>query len=146
MDRTKYRWHDLNNPYEYRNNNLRRLGFKSYAGYLRSALWKDIRARVFARDHQQCGHCGREATSVHHRAYDPKTLTGECIHALSAVCRKCHQRIEQPRNLRRPRWDRLHDSSAAVLKKSQRRKHRVLYEPPVWEANMPRLVKKDVGD
>jgi len=138
------RWSDLNNPYRDRDENLRRLGFRDYLHYLRSPLWLVIRQQVLDRDRAECARCGKTATQVHHRAYDTKSLTGECLHALSSLCRKCHQRIEQPRNMRRPRWDRLHDSSAAVLKKYQRRQHRVLYDPPVWEANTPRLVKKDI--
>lgn len=144
VDRAKYRWHHLHNPYAYRDENLKRLGYVSYRHYLCSGLWRAIRERVLARDRWMCGCCGREANSVHHRAYDPKTLSGECLHALSAVCRRCHQQIEQPNNRGRSRWDRLQESSETVFKKQRKRKHRVVYDPPVWAQNHPpRLVKKE---
>lgn len=143
--KSKYLWRNLNNPYEYRDDNLARLGFDSYKKYLRSELWKAIRKTVMERDHYRCQYCGRRANSVHHRAYDPKTLTGECLHALSSICSGCHRRIEEPENLRRNRWDRLHDGSALLLKKQRKRKIRAVHDP-IWAQHVeqPRLVKGKV--
>ena len=49
---------------------------------------------------------------------------------------------EEPENLRRNRWDRLHDSSALLLKKQRKRRIRVIHEP-IWAQHVapPRLVK-----
>lgn len=142
------RWSDLNNPYRDRDENLRRLGFRDYVHYLRSLVWAVIRQKVLERDRYECARCGKTATQVHHRAYDTKTLTGECLHALSSLCRKCHRYVEQPKNRRRARWDRLHEASAAVFKQYRKRKHVIKYEP-VWQVMkppptnpQPRLVKK----
>ena len=88
------RWANLNNPYAYRNDNLRQLGFQSYASYLKSPLWAEIRGRVLLRANGECERCRKPATQVHHRAYDPATLRGESIHALTAVCSHCHQKAE----------------------------------------------------
>ena len=76
---------DRNSPYAYRNDNLRALGFKSYAAYLRSPLWKAIRGRVIARDGGKCSRCFQKARrpQVHHRAYDPAMLRGDNLNALS---------------------------------------------------------------
>jgi hypothetical protein len=43
-------WWNLNNPYGYRNENLRIMGFKSYRSYLHSDLWKGIRTTVATQD------------------------------------------------------------------------------------------------
>lgn len=141
------RWVGLNNPYQYRNDNLRRLGFKSYRAYLRSALWADIRRRVLVRDKCQCRRCFLKATQVHHRAYDPATLRGDCIDALSAVCGKCHARAEYKKakavekNIGQQAYQRLMRANADIL---MRRKARHTRTKP---APKPRLVKKpDTAD
>jgi hypothetical protein len=56
----------------------------------------------------------RPATQVHHRAYDPATLRGECLEALSAVCRRCHYRAERPDRPYRRDSQRLHRANASV--------------------------------
>jgi 5-methylcytosine-specific restriction endonuclease McrA len=141
MDRQRYRWFHLDDPYAYRNENLRHLGFASYAAYLQSPLWRDIRTRVLERDASVCGCCGKKATQVHHRAYDPQTLRGESLDSLSAVCARCHRKIEQPTNTRRSKWDRLHDSKLTVLKLGRKR-------AALWHINVPapRLVGKPEGE
>lgn len=143
MRKDAYRWFHLDNPYAYRDDNLQRLGFSSYGRYLKSELWKTIRAAVLERDHHRCQFCGRLAKTAHHRAYDPATLAGECLNALSAICQRCHKRVEEPDNFRRSRWDRLHDSSTAVMKKARKRKFRIVYEP-IWAQHIkpPTLVKR----
>lgn len=117
---------DCNDPYAYRNDNLRALGFKSYRSYLKSVLWASIKARVIERDRGKCGRCGRKPPKphVHHRAYDPATLRGDSIDALVTVCPGCHKRGEQPENLRRSRHDRLQDSSYFLTNKHRQKKKR----------------------
>lgn len=103
-------WWDHANPYRYRNDNLRSLGFKSFRSYLKSPLWQSIRARVFATQ-PLCIGCGRKkATQVHHRAYDPATLRGDCLHSLSPVCARCHRMAERP-DEQREALERLHGAS-----------------------------------
>lgn len=112
---------DCNSPYAYRNENLRRLGFKSYRSYLKSALWATIRARVIDRD-KRCVRCQwPKDLQVHHRAYDPATLRGDDINSLSTVCERCHKGAEKP-DVRRPGYERLIDASAQVLKRKVKRK------------------------
>lgn len=125
-------WWDIDSPYRYRNDNLARMGFKSYRAYLGSALWKGIKQRVLDRYQGKCVRCYKPATQVHHRAYDPATLKGDNIDSLSPVCAKCHCKAEQPKNFRRSASDRLHESSAEIHKsrKSRRRLQ-----------NLPRLVR-----
>lgn len=93
--RDKASWYNLNNPYSYRNENLRAMGFRSYRAYLASDLWKQIRARVLERTGGRCERCRkRPASQIHHRAYDPATLRGENIDSLTAACAGCHKRAE----------------------------------------------------
>lgn len=80
--------------YSARARNLRVLGFKTYAEYLASPLWKAIRERVFGEKGRQCLCCGRAATQVHHNNYDLWVLSGEQLWGLVPLCGGCHQRIE----------------------------------------------------
>ena len=70
------------------------MGFKDYADYLKSDLWKRTRRRVFARSKGKCFICKSKATEVHHRFYSKRSLGGFSIRKLSAICRECHQAIE----------------------------------------------------
>jgi len=90
-------WVGLNNVYAYRDDNLKQLGYASYEAYLRSPLWKSIRQRVHARAQQKCERCQQPSQQVHHRAYDPATLRGDSIHALMALCERCHRTAESVR-------------------------------------------------
>lgn len=134
------RWLGLNNPYQYRNDNLRALGFRSYRSYLRSALWHDIRRRVLDRDKWQCRRCFLKASQVHHRAYDPATLRGDCIDALSAVCGRCHGKAEYKKakatekNIGQQAYQRLMRANVDILTRKKARHTRP--KPP-----RPRLVK-----
>jgi hypothetical protein len=115
---------DCNNPYTYRDDNLLVLGFTSYRAYLASELWASIRARVIRRDKSKCRRCGRNKSNlqVHHRAYDPATLRGDCLDALMAVCDRCHKKAERPKDRSRSGHDRLAQASADLLKQSGRKK------------------------
>ena len=80
---------NTNNIYKQRDDNLRRLGFKSFRAYKHSELWRSIEARVLART-PRCRCCGqRRAGRVHHRAFDSATLAGESTAALTALCESC---------------------------------------------------------
>jgi hypothetical protein len=73
---------------------LRLLKFESYADYLKSALWKHVRARVFKVNGTQCFLCPKPADAVHHRKYTGLTLIGEHLHLLCPICNGCHRMIE----------------------------------------------------
>jgi hypothetical protein len=69
--------------------------------YLRSTLWKKIRAWVFERDEHSCLVCRRrqgnpkwDEYDVHHRAYDLATLEGSDDSQLVTLCRRCHRKVE----------------------------------------------------
>jgi hypothetical protein len=82
-------------PYLRRNAKIRqeKLAF-SYPLYLRTPLWKRIRERVLNRDNHTCRICGNRATQAHHTNYCRKTLTGQSITGIFAICGPCHQFIE----------------------------------------------------
>ena len=82
--------------------NLRSLGFGSYAAYQRSRLWRAIRGRVMERDNGKCRRCGRQAQAVHHDSYDIATLKGESLVHLHCVCGKCHKACHKTRWAKRP--------------------------------------------
>lgn len=111
----------MNDPYRYRDDNLRVLGFESYGAYLRSELWADIRARALAANTTgKCVKCGRKlATQVHHRSYDPATLRGDILGSLSCLCGRCHLRAERPQDMWQSPYDRFKSAGEFML----RRKH-----------------------
>lgn len=147
----KSRWWNINNPYQYRDDNLLGLGFKSYRSYLKSDLWKSIRERVLVAN-RICAACARRSSSqVHHRSYDPATLRGDDIRSLSAVCSRCHAKGERPWAIqdRQVRLMRMNKLACRARKKAERR-HRSGFIPddakPIWhygktEADRKRQVK-----
>jgi len=82
------------NDYASRNRNVKRLGYATYAEYLRSDLWFLIRARVFAAKGRKCVACGLRANQVHHNRYHLNDLSGKNIKFLVPVCGACHERAE----------------------------------------------------
>ena len=80
--------------YAARNELLKQLGYDSYADYLKSPLWHDIKRRAFAHHGSNCLLCPKRAEVIHHVCYDEATLKGESILSLAPVCRICHCRIE----------------------------------------------------
>jgi len=87
------RSHRLTTP-DKRAKALGRMGFASYRDYLKSPLWKLIRAAKLDLD-PTCEICGRsKATTVHHLRYNEQTLRGKNSHALISTCRDCHRKIE----------------------------------------------------
>jgi hypothetical protein len=131
-------WWDLNSPYRYRNDNLRRMGFKSFRANLRSPLWASIRARVLEIA-PKCQCCfKRPARQVHHRAYDPATLKGESIGCLDALCARCHTLAERPSERQQP-YKRLMNANRRIAKKRKRR-------PVAQVLSAPRLIKPEDAD
>lgn len=71
------------------------LGYPTYAAYLASELWANIRRRVFKTRGTTCVcGCGRPATVVHHRCYSEANLTGAILKGLLPMHRDCHHEIE----------------------------------------------------
>ena len=87
--------------YVERNALLVELGYKDYHAYLRSKLWKEIRARKLAAE-PECYGCCRDATKatmqVHHGQYTRENLTGQSEDHLFSICSRCHHWIEVTRN------------------------------------------------
>lgn len=80
--------------YTERNANLKTMGFRNYKEYLRSPLWKGIRAKVFATKGKVCELCDRLADIVHHNWYGVSDLLGGRMCNLHPLCEQCHERIE----------------------------------------------------
>lgn len=131
------RWFNVDNPYQYRDDNIRVLGFKSYGSYLRSALWKDIRQRALAREPVGiCDKCKKQPpTQVHHRSYDPATMRGDSLDSLSRLCRRCHRRAERPGDKWQGRYDRYKSAGDYMMQRKHPR-----------ERTLARLRKKAVKD
>lgn len=90
---------NCNNPYEFRADSLRTLGFASYRDYLKSDLWISIKARAIRAARNKCARCGSgERLQVHHRTYDLKTMAGGTLDGLTVACRRCHCAAEQPKS------------------------------------------------
>lgn len=71
---------------------LSELGYRSYAEYLASPLWRSIRQRVYAAKGRVCVSCDMdEADEIHHDRYDRDTLMGKTLKHLRPLCRHCHE-------------------------------------------------------
>lgn len=158
---------NINNVYRYRDDNLLAMGYPSYRAYLKSDLWRSIRARVLAARPLCEGCAKRQATQVHHRAYDPVTLRGENLNALTAICRRCHYVGERPFQDNQDAADRLaranragtlrHKAAAARVRQGQtftkpddtrvrrRRKARPEWEQGPRRAQFPRAALSTMG-
>ncbi len=62
--------------------------------YLKSSLWKMIKARVLVRDRGICQACSSKAQVVHHKSYDRLVLDGLRDSELISLCNSCHRKIE----------------------------------------------------
>lgn len=82
------------NGYMARNTLLKTMGYKTYAIYLKSPLWRSIRDRVLAAQ-DECFCCGGPPLQIHHRRYDRPTLEGRSLKWLVALCIGCHGLIER---------------------------------------------------
>lgn len=80
--------------YTQRNETLLEMGFKDYKQYLRSPLWKRIRAAKMKKD-PECFSCGKvKRLQVHHSVYDRRVLEGTTDEGLYTVCSRCHRWAE----------------------------------------------------
>ena|ERR1700678_3210273 len=82
------------NAYDERDKNVRALGFKDYAEYLASDLWRGIRLRAMKAHGSLCAVCRRQADQVHHRSYARIVMSGHDIGPLMPLCRADHERAE----------------------------------------------------
>lgn len=71
------------------------MGFRSYGEYLRSDLWKRVKAKMFERKGRRCFLCNDPAYTGHHNRYREDDLNGNCIRFLQPICRRCHDEIER---------------------------------------------------
>jgi len=70
------------------------MGFRSYAQYLKSELWKEIKSRVVDKYSSQCTICNQFGHTVHHTSYDLSTMKGDDIQHLILLCSSCHFKEE----------------------------------------------------
>lgn len=74
---------------------LRKMGFASYAEYLKSPLWASVREKVFAAKGRRCFLCTqRQATQIHHSRYQRLDMLGKRLKDLFPLCGECHREIE----------------------------------------------------
>ena len=78
----------------------------SYAAYLRTARWSELRAEALERDGHRCRFCdGTVRLTVHHRRY-PRVFGTETVDDLTTMCSGCNvvflwfRSIEQCRECR----------------------------------------------
>ena len=76
---------------------LKKLNYNSYASYLRSKLWKNIRNIVLLK-YPKCKICNDDSSVVHHIRYTEHNLLGLSLDYLVALCNKCHYYIEFKNN------------------------------------------------
>jgi len=79
--------------YSRRKKFLSKLGFQSYADYLKSELWTKIRRRVLSR-RKGCKVCGNtKYLQIHHTRYTFLNLSGKSTRYLIVLCQKCHEKV-----------------------------------------------------
>lgn len=82
---------------EARERQIRDLGFKDYAAYLNSPLWKNKRAAYWAREEtsKTCALCGtaEPPLPLHHRTYE--RVGEELMADLCPVCPTCHAIVHE---------------------------------------------------
>lgn len=114
--------------YRERNRNIRAMGFKNYADYLKSELWIGIRARVLA-ERPFCEGCSKDATQVHHSAYRKKDLEGRDLRRLHSVCGGCHFKAE----FRRRNHEKLNPKQATTklkqIARANAQKRSAIFDP-----------------
>ena len=70
-----------------------KLGFNSYADYLKSDSWKEIKDKVFLYHGRKCFFCGWDGMLVvHHIRYTRKAFSG-FVRDLIPLCHPCHEKI-----------------------------------------------------
>lgn len=71
-----------------------RLTKESYAKYLETPVWKEIRRKVLTLKGKKCEKCGTTTNlNVHHTVYSKKVLAGKTLRGLRVVCRQHHEEI-----------------------------------------------------
>lgn len=105
----------MSEEYQKRNRILKELGYLSYDAYLRSPLWRSIRARVLAAN-PLCWICDDPATEPHHMSYTRAGLMGTCLKTIISICHYCHRTIEYD-----DQRNKLDPSQAAKKAKQLRR-------------------------
>lgn len=71
-----------------RETRLRELGYDTYAAYLRSPAWRDVRDRYKTSDLPQVCMCGSEQWQLHHTTYE--RVGRELLDDLIPLCVDCH--------------------------------------------------------
>lgn len=110
--------------YRERDINLKSLGHKDYAGYLRSSTWADIRKRVLKRDGYKCRICGNPSMAVHHSSYALDVLSGANDAPLLSVCSACHLTIEFKKNGKKYPFSDVVKRTQALLAGSLKPRHK----------------------
>lgn len=72
-----------------RETRLRELGYDTYAAYLKSAAWRDVRRRYRESDLPQICMCGASKVQLHHTTYD--RVGRELLEDLIPLCAPCHE-------------------------------------------------------
>lgn len=86
--------------YDSRNRILQSLGFSTYRAYLKSAVWKQAKAKALHEKGDKCLWCNGKAITVHHSQYDIETLKGTTSRFLWPICEPCHHKAEFCNNVK----------------------------------------------
>ena len=81
------------------------LGFRTYAEYLASPLWRRIKTQELRRAGGKCAACGNITRTIHHRDYRPRVLAGNDSAALVALCQPCHDHVHYAPGKKERSWN-----------------------------------------
>lgn len=92
--RQQDRTNETGTSYDSRNRILQSLGFSTYRAYLKSAAWKQAKAKALHEKGDKCLWCNNKAITAHHSRYDIETLKGTTSQFLWPICEPCHHKAE----------------------------------------------------
>ena len=93
---------------------LKALGFKSYAAYLRSEHWLAFREAYFAKHKKVCCCCAEPARDLHHITYE--YLGKERQKDVKPICRSCHDKVHTLIREHRVPLEKAHEVVSFILK------------------------------
>src|SRR4051794_37316294 len=81
---------DCDSDKQYRDDNLRRLGYRTYRQYLKSDLWYSIKTAARDATDDVCQKCRiTRASHIYPGAYDKATLQGRNLWGIRVLCHQC---------------------------------------------------------
>lgn len=115
------------------------MSYFEYSDYLKTKEWKEIRAKIFARD-KHCQVCSKKSNlQVHHITYDEKVMKGIDLSELICLCEDCHEKVETMGKSDNEYWNNVTRKRYYLFSLMKRISGIDLYE---WQDNIHKLERR----